>query len=419
MFENDNDGNNGNQVNPKLKRSLGLFLITFYGLGNILGAGIYVLIGKVAGSAGFFTPVAFIVSALVVTVTAFSYAEFSARLPFSGGEAIFIQRGFNIRSLSILVGVLLVLSGVISAAAISRGFVGYLNIFIEIPGVLAIMLMIASLCFLAIWGITEAVIFATILTLFEIAGLVLIISVSSLPLEVINERLPDLIPAGNWMDWHGIFLGAFLAFYAYIGFEDMVNVAEEVKSPQRTMPLGIFLALVISTTLYVLVAFSAVLLVNPGDLASSDAPLALIYETATGSNPWLISAIGIIAIINGALIQIIMSSRVIYGMSKQQWLPAFFTRVNHTTRTPINATIFVTILILVLALLFPIEELARATSFIVLTMFVLVNLALIKIKKTDPAPAGVKVYPVWVPVLGACLCALLIIFQIYHFSTLF
>lgn len=400
---------------PGLRRSLGLYLLTFYGLGNILGAGIYVLIGKVAGNAGFFAPVAFVMSALIVTVTAFSYAEFSARLPFSGGEAIYIQHGFGHRHLSMFVGGLLILSGVISASAISRGFVGYLNVFIEFPGLLAIILMVTSLCLLAIWGISQAVIFATILTVFEIIGLVLIISVSNLPFEVYVERLPDIIPSASWSDWHGIFLGAFLAFYAYIGFEDMVNVAEEVKSPQRTMPLAIFLALIISTILYVLVAISAVLFVNPGELAASEAPLALIYTTASGNSPLLISAIGIVAIINGALIQIIMSSRVLYGMSQRRWLPAFLGSVYEKTRTPVNATIVVSTVILILALLFPIENLARTTSFIVLLLFVLVNIALIRLKKIDPAPVGVKVYTIWVPVTGALLCSALIIFQLYHF----
>jgi APA family basic amino acid/polyamine antiporter len=400
---------------PGLKRSLGLYLLTFYGLGNILGAGIYVLIGKVAGSAGILVPIAFIISALIVAVTAFSYAEFSARLPFSGGEAIYIQHGFGQRPLSVLVGVLLVLSGVISASAISRGFVGYLNVFLEMPGTLAIVLMVSSLCLVAIWGISQAVFFAALLTLLEIAGLVLIISVSGLPIEVIGARLPELIPSASWVEWQGIFLGAFLAFYAYIGFEDMVNVAEEVRTPQRTMPLAILLALVISTILYVLVAISAVLQVEPGALASSEAPLALIYSTASGSNPWLISLIGIVAIINGALIQIIMSSRVLYGMSRQQWLPALFGKVNSRTRTPVNATIFVSMLILMLALIFPIENLARTTSFIVLVLFVLVNMALVKLKITAPAPPGVKIYPIWVPVVGALLCAALIIFQVLHF----
>lgn len=406
---------NSTTASPGLKRTLGVYLLTFYGLGNILGAGIYVLIGKVAGNAGLFAPIAFILSASIVTVTAFSYAEFSSRLPFSGGEAIYIQKGFGYRSLSMFVGILLVLSGVISAAAISRGFVGYLNIFFEVPGTLAIFLMIVSLCLLAIWGITEAVSFAAILTLLEVGGLVLIISVSSVPFEVINERLPELIPSTNLSDWYGIFLGAFLAFYAYIGFEDMVNVAEEVKSPQKTMPKGIFAALIISTILYVLVAFSAVLFVSPAELSKSNAPLALIYTTATGKSPWIISAIGIVAIINGALIQIIMSSRVLYGMSRQQWLPEFFGNVNKATSTPVNATIIVATIILLLALLFPVEHLARTTSFIVLVMFVLVNLALIRIKKSDPVPENVRVYSVWIPVVGALLCFSLIIFQVYHF----
>jgi amino acid transporter len=166
------------------------------------------------------------------------------------------------------------------------------------------------------------------------------------------------------------------------------------------MPKGIILALLVSTLIYVLVALSAVLTVPPEQLGQSDAPLALVYETATGQPPVLITLISLFAVINGALIQIIMASRLIYGMSRQQWLPAWLGQVNKRTQTPIIATLLVGGLVLVLALWVPLVSLAKSTSFILLVVFSLVNLALLRIKQQTPEVEGIKTYPRWIPMLG-------------------
>jgi amino acid transporter len=206
-------------------------------------------------------------------------------------------------------------------------------------------------------------------------------------------------------------MGAFMAFYAYIGFEDMVNVAEEVKEPQRTLPLAILLALAISTLLYFLVSLVATLSIPVEALVRSDAPLALIYQSATGREPVLITQIALVAVVNGALIQIIMAARVFYGMAAQGWLPAVFSglaRVHAITRTPLLATGLVTTVVLVMALWLPLLTLARITSFIVLLVFALVNLALLVIKRRNPRPVGVSVYPLWLPALALLMTVLLL-----------
>ena len=303
-----------------LKRALNLAFLTFYGLGTILGAGIYVLVGKIAGIAGFYTPVAFLVAAAVAAVTAFSYAELASRLPKSAGEAVYVHEGFGIRSLSSAVGLLLVLAGVVSSATLANGFVGYFRVFFEVPGWLVITLLVAALGGLATWGIAESAVAATVATLVEISGLILIIVVSFGSLTTFPARLPELLPPFESTAWAGIAAGAFLAFYAFIGFEDMVNVAEEVKDPRRTLPRAIILAMAISTILYMLVATAAVLALPLTELASTHAPLALMFERATGKSPLLIAAISLFAVVNGALVQIIMGARVLYGMSEAGWL---------------------------------------------------------------------------------------------------
>jgi APA family basic amino acid/polyamine antiporter len=385
----------------ELKRSLSLPLLTFYGLGTIIGAGIYVLVAKVAGHAGLYAPLAFLLAAALAAFTGLSYAELSARFPKSAGEAVYVQQGLGRQSLSMLVGLLIVTTGVVSAATVANGFVGYLHVFVPIPDALAITLLALALGTLAVWGIEESVMAATLITLVEIGGLLFIVVVGGQSLATLPARLPELVPPADARVWQGILLGAFLAFYAFIGFEDMVNVAEEVRDPTRVLPRAILLALGGSTVLYLLVALVAVLALPPVELAASSAPLADIYLRTTGKPPTVISLISMFAIVNGALIQIVMASRVLYGMSRERWLPAWLGRVHPRTRTPLWATVLVTLVILALALWLPLETLARATSLVILVVFALVNLALLRIKRRDPHPAGIGTYPAWVPLAGA------------------
>jgi amino acid transporter len=396
----------------QLKRGLSLWLLLFYGLGNILGAGIYVLVGKVAGSAGLFAPAAFFVASLVAAFTALSYAELAARYPLSAGEAVYVQQGLRLPALSVLVGLLIVLMGAVSAATIARGFVGYLDVLFELPDSLAITLLIIVLGTTAIWGIVESVSIAALVTLIELLGLGLVLAVAGDNLFSIPERLPELIPPLDPAIWQGILFGAFLAFYAFVGFEDMVNVAEEVRNPVRNLPLAILLALGITTLLYAAVSLTAVLTVAPEQLSASDAPLAMVYEHATGRKPVVLSIISLFAVVNGALIQIIMGSRVLYGMSRQGWLPALFGHVWYKTRTPVAATIAISGLVLVLALWLPLVTLAKSTSFLVLIVFSLVNLSLLRIKWRDPHPEGLRVIPQWIPAGGIIASLGLLLFQL-------
>lgn len=385
---------------PALKRSLSLTLVTLYGLGNILGAGIYVLIGKVAANAGQYAPLSFLVASILAGLTAFTYAELSSRYPVSAGEAVYIQAGFNLKLLSSTVGLLIILAGIVSAATICRGFVGYFHQFVPVPETLVIVLLVSVLGALAAWGIIESVRIAALLTLVELLGLLLVLWVAAPTGEAIVEGLHSMTASIALSDWHGIMLGGILAFYAYIGFEDMVNVAEEVRNPVVNLPRAILIALVVSTLLYMAVALVAITSVPVAELANSDAPLAFIYQHATGTAPTVISIIAMFAVVNGALIQIIMASRVCYGLSRQGWLPPIFSRVNQSTRTPLVATLLVSLSILIMALWLPVETLARGASLLLLMVFSLVNLALWRIKRrADAAPAGFSV-PRWIPATG-------------------
>jgi APA family basic amino acid/polyamine antiporter len=401
------------QNGVSLKKNINLPLLIFYGLGNTLGAGIYVLVGKVAGIAGLFAPIAFIVSSLVVIFTALTYSELSARYPLSAGEAVYIYRGLGLKWVAVFAGLLICTAGIVSAATLCQGFIGYFQVFIDIDARLGLVLLIIILGSIVAWGIKEAVITAAVFTIIEIAGLLLIIVTGMDNISFDRVRTAELLPAPDVTVWLSILNGAFLAVYAFLGFEDMVNVAEEVKNPERNMPLGIILTLIISTALYFMVSFVAVITVPVESLQQSKAPLALVYQNSTGKDPVLISIISMFAVINGALIQIIMSTRILYGMSSQKWLPNLFSKVNKHTHTPLVATMLVVSLLLTAALLLPLVTLAKTTSFLLLIVFGLVNLALIFLKRRQPDAPNIKTYPVLIPVLGLIFSFGMVIFEVF------
>ena len=395
-----------------LKRDLGFTLLVFYGLGNILGAGIYVLVGKVVEIAGYYAPFAFVISAVVAYFTALSYAELSARYPYSAGEALYVYKGFHSQHLSLIVGLLVCLSATVSAATITHGFVGYLQVFFNIPDVLGIVLITLILGFVASMGIAQAVGAAAILTVIEILGLLLIIATGVINIENLETFTTGISTSLTLSTVITIFAGAFVAFYAFLGFEDMVNVAEEVKNPSQQMPKAILVSLFVATSFYFLIALVATTAVDPARLGQSKAPLALVYQELTGDSPIVITLISLFAVINGALIQIIMISRLLYGMSKQNWLPAFLSKLNKKTSTPVNATMLTTLAVLTAALTFPLITLAKFTSLFILILFVIVNAALLNIKRHAPEIVGVKSYSPLIPVLGILTSALLIVMEI-------
>jgi amino acid transporter len=398
----------------ELKRSISLPLITFYGIGTILGAGIYVLTGKVAGVAGSYTPLAFLVASIVAAFSALSYAELSARFPKSAGEAVYVKEGLGIPQLALLVGLLIVLMGSVSTSTLLHGFVGYLQVFFPVPEAWSIVIVVVVLCAVVIWGINESVWLAAAMTVIEIFGLLLILWVSSDQLLQIPAAFDQLLlPGKDSGIWLGTLLGAFIAFYAFIGFEDIVNVAEEVKDPERNLPKAILWALVITTLLYMLVSSVSVLAMPPEQLAKSDAPMAVLYSEATGSPPVVITFISLISVINGALIQMIMASRILYGLARQGWIHHSFGRVNAKTRTPWQAILTIAGLILVFSLMLPLLSLAKITSYITLTVFAVVNLSLWRIKRTRSRSHGLQV-PIWIPVAGFISCLGLLLFQVWQ-----
>ena len=395
-----------------LRRALTLTHIVLYGLGVTIGAGIYVLIGAAAARAGMHAPVAFVLAAVLMALTASSFAELGGRIPLAAGEAAYAREAFGSNKVATAVGLLVVAIAIVSAAAISVGSAGYLGVFVPLPQPALIAGVVLAMGGIAAVGIRESVSFAGAMTVIEVGGLLMLILAGLASGPDLITRLPEVAPPlGDFRVLAGIMSAALLAVFAFVGFESVVNLAEEVHDPQRVVPRAIFWTLGLTTLLYVLVVWVALVAVPPAELARSDAPLALVFQRLTGGSPWIMSVIAIVATLNGIIVQVIMASRVLYGLGKQGSLPAALMQVNATTRTPVNATILTTALILALALTLPLDHLADLTSRITLVMFAIINLALVRIKLRDGGrepPCAAYVAPLWVPCAGFASCVALL-----------
>ncbi|MCB1746428.1 MAG: amino acid permease [Gammaproteobacteria bacterium] len=391
---------------PTLRRSVSAVLVTFYGLGTILGAGIYVLIGAVVAEAGAWTPLAFVLAAAIAAVTALSYAELVRRLPLCGGEALYVEAAFGRPALTLAVGLAIVFCGVVSSATIARGFAAYLALFAPLPAALAIILMVSGLVAVAVRGIEASVWLASAMTVVEIGGLLLVLAVGGGSVEP-AAALAALSPPGDLHAAAGIAAGAFLAFYAFLGFEDMINLAEEVQDVERALPRAIVTALAVATVLYVAVALVAVSAVPLAAIAGHEAPLAVIVA-ARGLDPRVIAAVSVVAVMNGALVQIIKAARVLYGLARAGHLPRLLARIEPATRTPAVATVAVGAGVLACALGFDLVQLAALTSAVTLLVFAAANAALIALRRRERRRTGVVDGGPALPWLGLLLSLVLL-----------
>jgi basic amino acid/polyamine antiporter, APA family len=391
-----------------LRRRLGLPLLVLYGTGITIGAGIYVLIGAVAAHAGIYTPWSFVLAAIVMAFTVASYAELSTRYPVSAGEAAYVKAAFKSRALSTLTGLLTVVIGVVSSAAVTLGSAGYIEQFVDLPQSLIVVAVAVALGAVAAWGILESVLLASVFTLIEVGGLLTIIVAAIYADTPIAAALVQPLPFEVGA-LSGIAAASLLAFFAFIGFEDLANVVEEAKVPHRDIPWAMVLTLLISTALYVAVAAIAISVVSIERLSLSPAPLSLVFRAVAGVSPATISAIAIFATLNTILAQITMAARVIYGMAKQGDLPRIVGRVHPWTATPLFATALIVALVIALALAIPFERLAESTSLATLVVFALVNLALLRLRHKRLQSHGPHLrVPIWVPIAGFATCLAMI-----------
>ena len=404
-------GKNHRNIKPKLKRELSLFELTMYGIGIILGAGIYALIGKAAGVAGPAVWMSFFIGAIIAALTGLTYAELGSMFPKEAAEYYYTKKAFKKPMISFIVGWMMMAVGIIASATVALGFGGYLSNFTGIGVVAGALMLIIACAFLNFWGIKQTVKANIIFTLIELAGLVIIILLAVPYFGTINYF-------ETASGFSGIMAAAILIFFAYIGFEDIVNVAEETKNARRNIPLALIFSIAVSTILYMLVSIAAVSVVDWQVLGQSAAPLADVADAALpGSSIWL-SIIALFATANTVLIIMLANSRIIYGMAEQKALPRFLSAIHSTRNTPYKA-IFVTFLVtMIFAVSGNIRTIAELTDFGIFFIFIFINASLIiarykypNMKRRFKTPINIGKFPV-LSFLGLIFCA----YMMTHFN---
>ncbi len=406
---------------PELRRTIGPWQILFYGLGSMLGAGIYMLLGRAAGILGNAVWVAFVASMVAALLTGLSYASVGSRHPKAGGAAYVAQRAFRRSWLGYTVGIAVMMSGLTSMATGSLGIAEIIVVKagVNLPVKLVAISGVLMLGAVIYRGIRESMWANMLCTFVEVAGLLFIVAVGVRFWGGVNYL--EVPPHAEGTGLAGISMivilqGAVLTFFSFIGFEDILNVSEEVKEPRKSIPFGLVGAMIAATVIYMAVAITAVSVIPWNELSESSAPL---MEVAKRAAPWfggidlVYVFITIFAVGNTALLNYLMGSRLMYGMSRQGLLPAVLGKIHPVRRTPYVAVAVLFGIVSVLILVGGVRQLAEATSLLLLSVFVVVNAALVVLKMRQSEPHGGFEVPYFVPVLGAVVCMVLIASRIH------
>lgn len=394
---------------------MGLPALTIYGVGDILGAGIYGLVGAVAAIAGSATWISFLITILIAALTALSYSELGSRFPRSAGEAHYCQIAFGKPALALLIGWMVLASGVVSLSTVTLIAAKYALAPWDGGSPLArnalLVIFLFTLAAITFWGIRQSSAFNIVCTAVEVSGLFIVVGVGLFYL-IGAEPTPARVETGEaGPSWLAILQGSSLAFYAFIGFEDMVNVAEEVKSPRRNLPIAILTALGVAGVMYVLVSWVATNVVPPAELARAEGPLIDVVARAAPRFPAeIFSLIALLAVANTGLLNFVMGSRLLYGMARQGLLPSWLGTVHASTRTPHWSIALILVFALALALSGSVTFLAGTTNVLLLTVFFAVNASLIAIRRRRGADPEAFSVPLFVPVGGMISCLVLIVF---------
>jgi APA family basic amino acid/polyamine antiporter len=394
----------------KLKQGITGKLLFLFILGDVLGAGIYALVGEVAADVGGAIWVPLVLALLLALLTAGSYAELVTKYPQAGGAAVFAQRAYRSPLVSFLVGYCMLAAGVTSAAGLSLAFGGdYLSVFVEVPAVVAAVVFLTLVALLNARGITESVRSNVVMTVVEVSGLVLVIVLVAVFVGQGNgdpARISQF-PAG--VDPATAVLAAsLLAYYSFVGFEVSANVAEEVRDPARVYPKALFGALATAGVVYLLIGLASAAALPPEELAGSSSPLLeVVTATGFGVPPWLFSAVALIAVANGALLTMIMASRLAFGMAEQGLLPPVLGRVLPRRRTPWVAIVVTTVIAMALTVTGDLAALAETVVLLLLFVFLSTNIAVLVLRRQSVDHEHFRVFTP-IPYLAVASCLLLL-----------
>lgn len=384
----------------QLKPVLGPVQLIFYSVGVIIGAGVYSVIGAAAGLAGGNLWISFLAGAVIALLTGLSYAEMTTSFPTAGAEYVYIRRAFpRAPWASFAVGWIILFGGAATATTVAVAFGGYLRSFADVPVMASAFLLLAACTLVAIWGLRESSWLNIAFTTIEVAGLLLVVVAGFTKPQIAQPLLsPDIQP--------GIMAAAAILFFVYLGFEEVANLAEEVREPARDMPPAILWSIGITTVLYILVSLAAVALVSPPELAASEAPLALAVERVWPGAGGLLSGIALFATANTVLITLIAISRLAFSMARDGEIPVVVARLGPKRGTPWIASLITFGLSVALLPIGDIAILAGLSSFAALLAFFAVNVALIALRYRHPdhkrpfrVPLNIGRFPV-LPVLA-------------------
>ncbi len=374
---------------PQLRRVLSLPWLVFYGVGVTIGAGIFALIAEIVGIAGDHAMLSFLVAGVVAGFTGLSYAVLASAFPRAAGEAVFVKTAIG-QAAGRAIGYAVVAVAITSSGVIGLAFARYVESFSGLPEPLSFLAILAILSAVAIAGVRESVAFAALITVLE-AGTLLVVIVAGLPMALSAEALPRVLSIPlDFGSWSAILAGGFVAFFAFIGFEDIENMAEETQDAARVIPRAIVLTLVISVAIYGLVALVAAAYPDRAGLVASKAPLADLFAAVTGLPGAPVAVMASIAMVNGILVQIVMASRVIYGMAREGMVPAALGVLHAGRQTPARAILLMAGATALLCLLVPLLQLAELTSFVMLLIFTAVNASLFIIGRRPDAPPRLR-----------------------------
>ncbi|MQA07297.1 MAG: amino acid permease [Pseudonocardiaceae bacterium] len=392
---------------PSLKRVMGPKLLLFFVVGDILGASIYSLTGKVAGEVGGALWIPFLIAFVVAFLTAFSYLELVGKYPRAAGAALYTHRAFGLQFLTFMVAFAVMCSGITSASSAAQAFSGdYLQEFVTAPEVLVAIAFIMLLALVNFRGVGESVKLNVVLTIVELSGLLIVIAIGLF--AVLNGdgepgRLVEFDAESG--AFFGVTSATALAFFSMVGFEDSVNMAEEVRNPVKVFPRAIIIGLIFCGLVYLLVSTTSSLLVPVGTLENSTAPLLEVVRVGAPAFPLLFfTGIALFAVINSALINMLMASRLLYGMANERIIPKQFGRVHPLRRTPWVSILFTSVIAIGLVSTAEIEDLGSTTALLLLIVFSIVNVAVLVLRKDRVEHDHFRA-PTIIPVLGAISCA--------------
>jgi amino acid transporter len=397
---------------PELKRAIGPGLLLFFVIGDILGTGIYALTGSVAGVIGGALWLPFLLAFAVAFITAFSYLELVGKYPRAAGAALYTHKAFGINFLTFMVTFTVMASGVTSAATAAKAFGDtYLRQFVTLPTWAVATVFVIGLAVINFRGVGESVKANVVLTCIELSGLLLIIGVGVYAVMQGRGDASRLVEinTGDTSAFVAITAATSLAFFAMVGFEDSVNMAEECQNPPRIFPRAMLLGMGVAATIYVIVAVLSSMLV-PADVlaaAKSDALFKVLDAGAPGFPLAVFAAIGLFAVVNSALINMLMASRLLYGMANERIIPRPFGRVHQNRRTPWVSIVFTSAVAIVLVISADITLLGGTTALLLLAVFTIVNVAVLVLRRRDPVDRPHFRAPGWAPYVGIVLCGFL------------